>query len=263
MDYDDLEKLEGLSNDRIDIITPAAQVFCELFEITKATGFLFSRKGLRDGLVLKELMHQFVAPLNKEHVFLNSLKELSFDYAINSKNAEQLMYLASELYEHLCMIGLLTHSEQDLTLLKRGAFLYYLGEYIDSDSSSQHTFYIIANRSIDGVLHHDRIKLASIASFKNKSPMQQFLAPFKDWFSKEEIQTLRELGALLKFAYSLNGSKRNIVNQLEVSAQNDELKITLYATGNTLAEEYQAEKQKKHLEKAIKKTIALQFNDMR
>ncbi|MDG5470107.1 exopolyphosphatase [Jeotgalibacillus sp. ET6] len=256
---DELEKLDGLSSDRADIIAPASQVFCQLFEITRATGFLFSRKGLRDGIVIKELMDNNITPVSKHEVFINSLKELSFDYSINPADAEYMMKLSADLYEQLCKIGEFQHSEDNLLLLKRGAYLYYLGEYIDSESSSQHTFYLIANRSIDGVLHHDRIKLALIASFKNKSSLQQYLQPFSEWFTKEEQQTIRELGALLKFAYSLNGSKRRLINQVTVHQSSREVKMILEAAGNTLAEEYQSEKQKKHLEKALKKSIVLEF----
>ncbi|TDL35214.1 Ppx/GppA family phosphatase [Jeotgalibacillus sp. S-D1] len=263
MDYNDLEKLEGLSNDRIDIIAPASQVFCQLFDTVQATGFLFSRKGLRDGLVLKELMNQLDAPLNKEHVFQNSLKELFFDYSITKQNAEQIKFIAEQLYYKLTENGVLAYSHEDLELLKKASCLYYLGEYIDSDSSSEHTFYILANRSIDGVLHEDRVKIAAIASFKSKSAMQQYLRPFDKWFTKEEIQSLRELGALLKFAYSLNGSKRNIIKKIEINNHLQELEIILYAAGNTLAEENQAEKQKKHLAKAVKQPISLTFIQLR
>lgn len=259
MNYSDLEKLDGLSNDRIDIIAPASQVFCQLFEVVQATGFLFSRKGLREGLMIKELMNQLDAPLNKEHVFENSLKELFYDYSITKQNAQQMMYIAEQLYHKLVEIEVFSYSQENLALLKKGACLYYLGEYIDSDSSSQHTFYILANRSIDGILHHDRVKIAAIASFKSKSAMQQYLKPFDKWFTKEDIQNLRELGALLKLAYSLNGSKRNIIKHIEIHNHHPEFEIKLYAAGNPLAEENQAEKQKKHLEKAIKRPIFLTF----
>ncbi|KIL44700.1 Ppx/GppA family phosphatase [Jeotgalibacillus soli] len=262
MNRSQLEKLDGLSSDRIDIIAPSAEVFCQLYDVVQAKGFMFSRKGLRDGLMLKELMSQFDAPLDREHVFQNSLKELSFEYSVDKESAEQMMYIALELYEQLSELGFFDYREDLLLLLKRGAYLYYLGEYIDSDSVSQHTFYLIANRSIDGVLHRDRIKIAALASFKNKSTLKQFLVPFTSWFTKEEMQQMRELGALLKFAYSLNSSKRDIVKQLEVGKNDSGLTITVYATGNTLAEEYQAEKQKKHLEKSIKTTIDLVFIDI-
>ena len=44
--------------------------------------------------------------------------------------------------------------------------MYYLGSFIDSDSSSPHTYYLIANSMINGFPHKDRVKLALLASFK-------------------------------------------------------------------------------------------------
>ncbi|TFE03665.1 Ppx/GppA family phosphatase [Jeotgalibacillus sp. R-1-5s-1] len=262
MSKEDLEKLDGLSSDRTDIIAPASQVFCELYKIVDAKGFMFSKKGLREGIVLKELMKRYTAPLSKDNVFMESLNELAFDYSIDKEQAEQMVSLTTELYSHLCAVGVLKENEEDLQLIKRGAYLYYLGDYIDSDSSSQHTFYIIGNRSIDGILHRDRIKIAAVASFKSKSMLYQFMDPFTDWFTNEEMETIRVIGALVKFAYSLNGSKRNIINQLEIRKKNDDLIMTLFAEGRTIAEEYQAGKQKKHLEKALKMNIQLDFKQM-
>src|SRR5699024_12540913 len=60
-----------------------------------------------------------------------------------------------------------THKEQ--ALFVEGAYLYYLDRFIDYDSSSPHTYYIIANSMIDGFSHEDRVKLAMLSSFKNKS----------------------------------------------------------------------------------------------
>ncbi|AJD90814.1 hypothetical protein JMA_14970 [Jeotgalibacillus malaysiensis] len=259
MSKEELEKLDGLSSDRTDIIAPASQVFCELYDIVDAKGFMFSRKGLRDGIVFRELMKKYAAPLDKEKVFLSSMNELAFDYAIERSEADHMISLASELYSHLEAVGEISESSFGKQLVKRAAFLYYLGEYIDSDSSSQHTFYIIANRSIDGVLHKDRIALALAASFKSKSMFQQYLEPFDDWFTEEELHEIRLIGSLIKLAYSLNGSKRNLINQIEMRKKGDTLYLSLYAEGRTLAEEYQANKQKKHLEKTLKTSIELDF----
>ena len=36
------------------------------------------------------------------------------------------------------------------------------------ESSSQHTFYVLANRTIDGISHRERLKLALVSSYKGK-----------------------------------------------------------------------------------------------
>lgn len=57
-------------------------------------------------------------------------------------------------------------SDQEKALFVEGAYIYYLGSFIDSDSSSPHTYYLIANSMINGFSHKDRVKLALLASFK-------------------------------------------------------------------------------------------------
>jgi exopolyphosphatase/guanosine-5'-triphosphate,3'-diphosphate pyrophosphatase len=97
-------------------------------------------------------------------------------------------------------ISLFPLTGEDLVLLKRAAHVFYLGQYVDEEASSQHTFYLLANRTIDGLSHRDRVQLALVASFKNKTLFKQYIQPFHSWFTRAEQKKLRFLGALLKFA---------------------------------------------------------------
>ena len=62
----------------------------------------------------------------------------------------------------------------------------------------------------------DRVKLALLASYKNRDYFQRFAQPFESWISKEELKKLRDFGAMLKFIYALNMTKRNIVKKIVV-----------------------------------------------
>ena len=48
-----LEKIDGLSSDRADIIIPAIEAFVKVYEYVDAPFFMFSRRGLRDGISMK------------------------------------------------------------------------------------------------------------------------------------------------------------------------------------------------------------------
>ena len=50
-----LEKVEGLSKDRADIIVPSLELFVKLCEYSQSYSFMFSRKGLRDGISMKKM----------------------------------------------------------------------------------------------------------------------------------------------------------------------------------------------------------------
>jgi len=259
LSFENLQRVEGLSKDRADIIIPAIEVFEELYKTVDATSYILSRKGLRDGVFYEELMNEFEMSIFP-NVLEESFQQLAADYEIDLAYTFQVTNIALTLYQQFQDKGVTVLDLSDISLIKKGSFLYNLGEYIDSDSSSQHTFYLLANRTIEGLMHKKQVELALVGSFKNKSKFKQYLEPFKDWFTKEEQRKLRLIGSLVRFSYSLNATKRNIVEDIEVIVgSNDTIYLSIYSNQNWQPEEYEAEKQKKHLEKALKKKIELNF----
>jgi exopolyphosphatase/guanosine-5'-triphosphate,3'-diphosphate pyrophosphatase len=256
----ELKKIDGLSSDRSDIILPALEVFRALMKVVHSKEFMFSRKGLREGIMLNRILQSQPNSLNKHQVFEHSKLALSEEYEIDQHNARHLEFLAVLLYEECVKQNVVEFHEEDLVILKHAAALFYLGEYIDADSVSQHTFYILANRSIDGVEHLNRLKLALVASYKNKETFKQYAEPFETWISKEELKRLRNLGAILKFTYGLNGSKRQVVEEIKMDKHQDGFIINVVINGNAMAEIYQAEKQKKHIERLCKSNVTLSFH---
>ncbi|WP_414045887.1 exopolyphosphatase [Macrococcus equi] len=255
---DELEDLDGLSRDRQDIIVPSCVLFNTLFDEVEATEFIFSRKGLREGVIMSILEEEYVLPFDKDNVFKDSLKNLASDYNINQEEANQRVMIAETLYYELDKLELIDGNKRDKTFLKHAAYLYYLGSYIDSDASSQHTYYILSNSSLNGISHKDRVKLALLASYKNKS-LLKFYEDETRWFNSEEREVIQMLGSILKFAYALNISNTNIVQALYFKKNDDDIDLVIEYTGDAIAEEYQAERQKKHIEKLIKSKLNLIF----
>jgi exopolyphosphatase / guanosine-5'-triphosphate,3'-diphosphate pyrophosphatase len=259
LSIEELKKIEGLSSDRADIILPALEVFRALMKVVKSEVFMFSGKGLREGIMLNRILQTHPEELNKHEVFKHSSETLAAEYEINLQEARHLQFLARKIYLECVKNRIIEQSPANLLLLERAASLFYLGEYIDADSASQHTFYILSNRSIDGLEHLDRLRLALVASYKNKDTFKVYAAPFEQWIEKGELKNLRELGAILKFAYGLNGSKRSIVNDLSMESSQEGVRMKIFVSGNAMAEEYQAGKQKKHLERLCKCEVSLEF----
>ena len=259
LSFSELQKVEGLSKDRADIIIPAVEVFRQLVSIVGASHFALSRKGLRDGVFFEELTKEFGISVFP-NVIEESFYELATDYNINLNHVFHVTNSAAIITDLLNKESVISTTKEDELFLKRGAFVYNLGSYIDSESSSQHTFYLLANRTIDGLFHKDRMIVALIASYTSKSGFKRYVAPYSQWFSKEELQTYRILGAILKFAYSLNATKRNIIKSIDLFSDKEELTFTITCHHDWKPEQYQAEKQKKHLEKLLKKSISIIFS---
>ena len=258
LSFNKLQKVEGLSKDRSDIIVPAIEVFHSLYRTINADCFILSRKGLRDG-VFYELLSEDRGALLFPNVLEDSIQELINDYDLNTKQIMHVQFLTRQLFKKIQATGVKPLTRQDWFLLKRASYVYNLGDYIDSESSSQHTFYLLANRTIDGLMHIDRLKIALIASFKNKMVFNQFIEPYKEWFLKQERKKIQLLGSLLKFTYCLDATKRQVVQDIDLDFKSKKIHLTFYCNKNSMPEAYQCEKQKKHLEKALSKAIELHF----
>lgn len=259
--FDQLKQLDGLSSDRADIIVPALEVFISLMSVVATDTFQISKKGLREGLIISSVLRGNSKAYDKYNVFDESARRLTSAYGRSDEEAETLGNLTEQLYLECCNLELFEFQQQDLELLKKAAKVYAIGEYIELDSSSQHTFYLISNQSIPGVSHVDRVKLALLASYKNRDYFQRFAQPFETWITKEELKKLRDFGAVLKFIYALNMTKRNVVKKIVVEKKDETIQILFISSERAIAEMAQAEKQKKHIERVFKKNIQLLFKE--
>ncbi|HHY73003.1 MAG TPA: Ppx/GppA family phosphatase [Bacillus bacterium] len=256
MSFSELQRVEGLSKDRTDIIIPAIEAFATLMDTMKSEIFALSQKGLREGLLYDKSKHTSKV----SNILEESIQELAVDFKINVTHVSQVTESALIISHLLNREGFFSMDEQDIKRIEQGSFLYNLGSYIDIECSSQHTFYLLANRSINGMHHKERIVMALIASFKNKESFKHYLKPFNQWFEKEEIEKIRLIGSIIKFAYSLHVTKRNIIDQIDLHVKGQELVFFVSCLQDRQPEAYQVEKQKKHLEKQLNRSISVNFS---
>lgn len=259
LSFDELQQLDGLSSDRADIIEIAIEVFSALMTVVQAPSFQISKKGLREGTMIHRILEIEPLAFHKQDIYTNVAKRFIREFGRTELQASDLVMLATSMYIESCSIGLFEQSDQDINMIKRAATVYAIGEYIELDEYSPHTFHLIANQSLIGLTHKERIQLALIASYKNKDTFYRQMAPFETWFTKEESKKMKDFGALLKFIYALYVSKRKVVNRLVLTEANGELIINIFTNTSALAEIYQANKRKKHIEKMAKMPVRLYF----
>lgn len=112
---------------------------------------------------------------------------------------------------------------------------------------------------INGFSHKDRVKLALLASFKNKS-LLKFYCKETHWFGSKETETIQALGGIIKFVNALNISHTSFVEEVELKAKKDDkYELHVFYKGEPIAEEYQANRQKKHIEKILKGKVTIVF----
>ncbi len=259
LSFEELKSLDGLSSDRADIIAPVIEVFQALMDVVGSPIFQFSRKGLREGLVIERILKENPNAFDKHHVFEANVNTVAQEFGKSEEHNDYFIELCRKIYSEFCKNGVLQYRDQDLAMMIQAAKLFYIGEYIEADAASQHTFYLLSNRSIDGLGHKDRIRLALLSSYKNKDEFKRYVEPFLTWFSKEELKQIQIIGALLKFTYALDASKRKIVEDIMLEPNGQDMVIHIFTRGNALAEKYKVNRQKKHIEKLFPGTVTLHF----
>ncbi|MEW9669949.1 exopolyphosphatase [Ammoniphilus sp. 3BR4] len=260
LSIEQLRELEGLSKDRADIIIPSAKIFQALMECVLSPTFLLSNKGLREGVYFDGLFREQEQKMIPD-VSEQSLKGVAAAYDISLEPVqEEVKRVALMLFQECEKHNGFSLSDDDRKDLEQAAYVFHLGRFIDLNASGQHTFYLLTNQNLDGFSHKERLKLALLASFSSKSIFKKYIKDFKDWFTKDEQQKIVFLGTLLKLAYSLNHTNRRIVENIQMTVSNRHIHVRILCNKEWLAESYKAERQVKHLEKATKKKVILEFS---
>lgn len=262
-DEDDLDNIDGLSKERTDIILPSALVFKALYDAVDAEIFKFSRNGLREGYAINIIKDNYPASFKRFNIFDDALHQIGNDFYIKAAEGRKRRNLAGKIYQELYLNGFLNVNKHDKRLMKNAAYLFDLGEFIDKDASSQHTYYILSNSNLNGLTHKDRVRLALLASYKNKT-LLRFFAGETGWFTEDELETMDALGSVLKFSNALDISNTGIVKDLRMNfnSDTDAAELVVHHVGDPIAESYQSNRQKKHIERIIGKDLNIKFVDI-
>jgi exopolyphosphatase/guanosine-5'-triphosphate,3'-diphosphate pyrophosphatase len=260
--FERFKKLDGLSADRADIIVPALETFRIFMEVVKSSAFIYSKKGLREGIILAHLIDQFPDDFKVNDVTKNAIRHVLGKFNMNENESLHLFGIFSSIYDKFMQWGYI--APLDNKKLHLHAFqLFHIGKEIEQDAYSQQTFHIITNLTIDGISNEDRLKIALIASYKNKGTFKQYIEPYQHIISTMESKKLREVGALIRFIKGINVLGRSPIKDvfLTKTAANT-IEFIFLVCEKYMLEQYQAEKLKRHLEKIVDMEVKLKFVDM-
>lgn len=252
------KKIDGLSSDRADIIVPALETFRIFMEVVEAPSFIYSKKGLREGIILSQLIENYPGDFNVNEVTENAIRHILGKFNVKKEVALHLYNIFNEMYltfSRWKYIDRLEHRE----LVRFAYELFHIGEQIDQEAASQHTFYLLTNLSIDGISNKERLKLALLASYKNKDTFKQYVNPYQNLLNDQEIKQLRDIGALLRFTKGIDVLGRSNIKHVTITRTTDIITLTFTVVGSSMLEKYQAEKLKKHIEKIVSTKVRLVF----
>ena len=103
---------------------------------------------MREGLIINHVLQEDVKAFDKYNVFEENARRLAIEYGRSEEEVNTLVNLSEQFYRECCKLDYLNLYEEDLQLIRKLQKYIAIGEYIELDSSSQHTFYLLANQSI-------------------------------------------------------------------------------------------------------------------
>lgn len=260
LSFSELQSLDGLSKDRADIIIPANLTFIALMEQVHSPKFIFCNKGLREGLLMEYVNQNYPATYSPHQVAMTSIQRFVDTYQIDQYRAKKRTQIVELLLNEIKQKQLISEEiEQLVAYVSYGAQLYHIGSYIEEDNSAYHSFYLLANSNLNGFTHRERISLALLASYKNKSLFKLFVKPFKQWFTEEELKYVRLAGSLIKFCEALNITTVNEIIHFSLKDKDTHYVLKVDWSFDPVAEEYRANRQKKNLENVINKKVVIDF----
>lgn len=249
-----LNRLDGLSKDRVDIIAPAVIAIGELARYLKVPEFTMSNNGLREGLFYENYLHEH------DEVRFADVKEESFrhfekQYDVNQERHQHLVRLARQIYTGLIEAKAIKPKPFEPGLLEGACRLAYVGEYIDHNNKSDHTFHLITTNDFKGMNNEDRLALALVTSFKSRRLLEQHVESFPKWFDNKLLKSLELLGAIVKLVDALDLTERQVVTDVSISASKEGIQVLLDTDGSARFELQRSMRHKKHLERAIDQSI--------
>lgn len=260
MTVSQLQNLDGLSRDRADIILPANILYLTFYDTVAATKFVFCHRGLREGLLMERINQEAPGAYNPNNVGDSTVSRLADLFITDTTAAQQRYTIAKKLITELQAADLLYPGKVALKYLEVGSLLYHIGAYVEEDDSSMHSFYLLANSNLSGFSHRERLVIALVASYKNKSLFNQFLSQYKGWLSSEELNGIREIGSIIKFCDALAITRVNQLQEMSFEAVDKKtIRLNIQWEYDPMAEYYRGTRQKKNLENVIGRTLELNF----
>ncbi|HZG58438.1 Ppx/GppA phosphatase family protein [Paenibacillus sp.] len=219
------KRIEGLSKDRADIIVPGLLILHTLFRQCRASHYVISGSGLRDGLFYE--MYRPDAPQFGDVLEHSVHNLLGLHPSVSLKHVLQVERLAMKLFADLSgdhgyggRVGLYLHV---------AALLYRIGISINYYNFHKHTYYLMAHSRVDGLSHREILICALIASFKNEKRLKPLFAAHRDLLTDADFSLIVRLGALLQIAVALDRSETQPIATISARSIDKTLRIEVKA----------------------------------
>jgi len=232
-------KIHGINPERADIIIAGAAIIETIMEEFDLDEIIVSYKGLRDGLLVDYLSKfEGFRDFQKTPMRNRSVLQLGRSFDFDEKHSDVVASLATRLFDSGRKAGLHDLGEEERELLKYGAILHDIGDFLSFNDHHLHAHYIIGNAELLGFDQREIAIMANLARFhRKKFPTVKAL---KDTGLDERTKKIVIiLSIFLRLAEKLDRSHRGLVKEAEFSkVEKDRILLSLFCDEDCSLEEW-------------------------
>lgn len=253
-DEKNLDKIEGISKRRADIISMGILPFKCLFDRLGAPEIRISGNGLRDGYFYERHFNAIGQPIVVSNVLEHSIDNLMKRFYINRDHALHVESLSLKIFDALDASGYFEYG--DRKLLMTAAKLHDIGIHIEYYDHHIHGFYLIVNSRMNGLTNPERIAVAYLVGSHREAVIKGRMTDFENILSKNDVNRLGRLVVILNLAEQLDRAENGSVEDLHVTMDDRSVHLALIsrsgsnlelerASANRFAERFEKQFQKK------------------
>lgn len=215
-------QVPGLPYDRADIIVAGLCIFLNLLTHTNVNNIITSAGGLRDGIMYEYIDKNYEYEKN---MLIYSISGIMNKLNINKNHANHVYKICKDLFEDLKPIHKLDDSYK--RILITSSLLHDCGTSIDYYNHHKHSFYIILNSSINGLTQKELLMSAAIAAYHRNNNYHIPFPQYSSIINRTDINAIEYIGTILKIAEGLDRSLEGAVSNINVSINDETVKLEL------------------------------------
>ena len=213
-DLEERRLVPGINPERADIIIPGAAILDVLMDEMHLPAITVSQRGLRDGLLVDYLArNNLQTTIDQLSVRERSVLQLARASMIDEDHAEQVRFLALQLFDSAAALGLHHLDARQRELLGYAAYLHDVGAFINYNNHHAHTYYLIHNSELLGFDQSEISIMASAAFYHRKNLPARKQAEFSD-LNQTDQEAVKVMGMFLRLSESLDRSHRSAVTKV-------------------------------------------------
>lgn len=218
-------------------VLPTVLLVYRLIKSLNAGEIWISDLKLLDGLEVNaaSLAGSKAVTIDPDHEILISARNLAERYMVDPKHRDFTVKYALQLFDRLKKLHGLGKRER--LLLEIAATVTDVGAYVDTHKHYEHSDYIIQASELIGLTAPEQRMVATIARYHSSDTPQTDLSDLTELNAKRRL-VIAKLTALLRVADALDASRKQKIEKIRVSVQDNRVLLTATASDDVELERW-------------------------